>query len=192
MNTTFRSLAVLAALALVACGGNPKPKPLPPPPPVAPATPPPAPPPSSGDVVKQEDEYTRLSKMSSDELDRAGLLQEVHFDYDRADIREADRSVLAKNAETLKRFDFMKVTVEGHCDERGTAAYNLALGGKRAAAVKGYLADLGVKADMQTISFGKELPLVKGTGEAAWSQNRRAELKLQGEKRTDGVVVSLR
>lgn len=182
MNTTFRSLAVLAALALVACGGNPKPKPLPPPPPVAPATPPPAPPPSSGDVVKQEDEYTRLSKMSSDELDRMGLLQEVHFDYDRADIREADRSVLAKNAEALKRFDFMKVTVEGHCDERGSVEYNLALGERRAKAAYDYLVQLGVPADrLKTVSYGKEVPLCTDASEACWARNRRAKLTVSGK-----------
>ena len=182
MNTTFRSLAVLAALALVACGGNPKPKPLPPPPPVAPATPPPAPPPSSGDVVKQEDEYTRLSKMSSDELDRAGLLQEVHFDYDRADIREADRSVMAKNAEALKRFDFMKVTVEGHCDERGSVEYNLALGERRAKAAYDYLVQLGVPADrLKTVSYGKEVPLCTDASEACWARNRRAKFTVSGK-----------
>lgn len=182
MNTTFRSLAVLAALALVACGGNPKPKPLPPPPPVAPATPPPAPPPSSGDVVKQEDEYTRLSKLSSDELDRMGLLQEVHFDYDRADIREADRSVLAQNAETLKRLGFIKVTVEGHCDERGSVEYNLALGERRAKAAYDYLVQLGVPADrLKTVSYGKEVPLCTDASEACWARNRRAKFTVSGK-----------
>ena len=182
MNTTFRSLAVLAALALVACGGNPKPKPLPPPPPVAPAVPPPAPPPSSGDVVKQEDEYTRLSKLSSDELDRMGLLQEVHFDYDRADIREADRSVLAQNAETLKRLSFIKVTVEGHCDERGSVEYNLALGERRAKAAYDYLVQLGVPADrLKTVSYGKEVPLCTDASEACWARNRRAKFTVSGK-----------
>lgn len=182
MNTTFRSLAVLAALALVACGGNPKPKPLPPPPPVAPAVPPPAPPPSSGDVVKQEDEYTRLSKLSSDELDRMGLLQEVHFDYDRADIREADRSVLAQNAETLKRLGFIKVTVEGHCDERGSVEYNLALGERRAKAAYDYLVQLGVPADrLKTVSYGKEVPLCTDASEACWARNRRAKFTVSGK-----------
>lgn len=182
MSKTFRSLAVLAALALVACGGNPKPKPLPPPPPVAPATPPPAPPPSSGDVVKQEDEYTRLSKLSSDELDRMGLLQEVHFDYDRADIREADRSVLAQNAETLKRLGFIKVTVEGHCDERGSVEYNLALGERRAKSAYDYLVQLGVPADrLKTVSYGKEVPLCTDASEACWARNRRAKFTVSGK-----------
>lgn len=119
-------------------------------------------------------------------------LSRVHFAFDSAALDDAARQALRDAAACVQQKKAPEIVIEGHCDERGTAAYNLALGGKRAAAVKGYLADLGVKADMQTISFGKELPLVKGTGEAAWSQNRRAELKLQGEKRTDGVVVSLR
>jgi peptidoglycan-associated lipoprotein len=119
-------------------------------------------------------------------------LSKVHFGFDSALLDEPARQALRDAAACLQQTKATEFVIEGHCDERGTAAYNLALGGKRAAAVKGYLADLGVKADMQTISFGKELPLVKGTGEAAWAQNRRAELKLQGEKRTDGVVVSQR
>ena len=119
-------------------------------------------------------------------------ISRVHFAFDSAALDDAARQALRDAAACLQQKKAPEIVIEGHCDERGTAAYNLALGGKRAAAVKGYLADLGVKADMQTISFGKELPLVKGSGEAAWSQNRRAELRLQGERRTDGVIVSLR
>jgi peptidoglycan-associated lipoprotein len=119
-------------------------------------------------------------------------LSRVHFAFDSANLDEGARQALRDAAACLQQRKVTEVVIEGHCDERGTAAYNLALGGKRAAAVKGYLADLGVRSDMQTISFGKELPLVRGTSEAAWAQNRRAELKQQGEKRTDGVVVSLR
>ena len=72
--------------------------------------------------------------MSTDEIDRMGLLAEVHFDFDKSDVREADRAILAKNADVLKKFDFLRVTVEGHCDERGTVEYNLALGERRAKA----------------------------------------------------------
>ncbi len=183
MSKTFRSLAVLAALAtLVACGGNPKPKPLPPPPPVSPATPPPAPPPSSGDVVKQVDDYERFKGLSSDELDRMGLLGEVHFDYDRADIRESDRTVLARNAEALKRFDFLKVTVEGHCDERGSVEYNLALGERRAKSAYDYLVQLGVPAErLKSVSYGKEVPLCTDANEACWARNRRAKFTISGK-----------
>ncbi len=133
-------------------------------------------------MVPQEDEYTRLSKMSSDELDRLGLLQEVHFDYDRADIREADRSAMAQNAETLKRLGFIKVTVEGHCDERGSVEYNLALGERRAKSAYDYLVQLGVPADrLKTVSYGKEVPLCTDASEACWARNRRAKFTVSGK-----------
>src|SRR5262249_56679570 len=76
--------------------------------------------------------YARLKAMSSDEIDRMGLLGDVHFDFDKADIKESERPTLNKNAEVLKKFDFLRITLEGHCDERGTVEYNLALGERRA------------------------------------------------------------
>ena len=88
-------------------------------------------------------EYDRIKAMSTDEIDRMGLLAEIHFDFDRFDIREADRPVLNKNADVLKKFDFLPVTVEGHCDERGTVEYNLALGERRAKAAYDYLVVAG-------------------------------------------------
>ncbi|HET9553473.1 MAG TPA: OmpA family protein [Anaeromyxobacteraceae bacterium] len=117
-------------------------------------------------------------------------LSRVHFAFDSAQLDADAQAALRDAAACLQQRKAPELLIEGHCDERGTAAYNLALGSKRAAAVKSYLSDLGVK-HIDTISFGKELPLVKGEGEAAWSQNRRAELRQQGEKRTDGVVVSM-
>ena len=108
----------------------------------------------------QVDEYARLKAMASDEIDRMGLLQEVYFDFDKSDIREADRATLSKNADTLKKFDFLKVTIEGHCDERGTVDYNLALGERRARAAYDYLVSLGVPAErLRTVSYGKEIPV---------------------------------
>lgn len=117
-------------------------------------------------------------------------LARVHFAFDSALLDDAARQELKQAAACLQQRRPADVVVEGHCDERGTAAYNMALGHRRANAVKAYLADLGVAAPMQAISFGKELPLVKGDGEAVWSQNRRAELKLPGERRTDGTLVA--
>ena len=99
------------------------------------------------EVAPQLDEYARMKEMATDEIDRMGLLKDIHFDYDSADLRDADRQVLAKNAEVLKKFDFLKITIEGHCDERGTVEYNLALGERRARAAYDYLVSLGVAAD---------------------------------------------
>jgi peptidoglycan-associated lipoprotein len=151
-----RILTIVSAVSIVGACGKPKPPaPPPPPPPVAPATPPPAPPPTT-QPAPQVDEYARLKAMSADEIDRMGLLADIHFDYDKSDLREGDRSILNKNAEVLKKFDFIRVTVEGHCDERGSVEYNLALGERRAKAAYDYLVSLGVAADrLKTVSYGK-------------------------------------
>lgn len=179
------SAVVVALVALAALGGcGKKPKPLPPPPPpAAPATPPPAPPsPTTRDVAPVESEYDRLIKLDSPALDRMGLLADVYFDLDKHDLREGDRQILAKNAETLRKFDFIKVTVEGHCDERGTAEYNLALGERRARAAFDYLVSLGVPADrLKTVSYGKEVPVCQQSSEDCWSRNRRAHFSITGK-----------
>jgi peptidoglycan-associated lipoprotein len=146
--------------------------------------PPPAPPPPpKAEVAPQVDEYTRLKSMSADELDKLKLLSDVYFDLDRADIREADRAQLSKNADVLKKFDFMVVTVEGHCDERGTVEYNLALGERRARSAFDYLVSLGVPADrLKTVSYGKEVPVCTDANEACWQKNRRARFAVTGKK----------
>jgi peptidoglycan-associated lipoprotein len=105
-------------------------------------------------------------------------LSTVYFDYDRSNVREDQRSAMDENARKLRDFqpDDM-VVVGGHCDERGTIEYNLALGERRAQAVKMYLVDGGV-ADgrVETVSYGEENPAVMGSDESAWSMNRRVEL----------------
>lgn len=104
-----------------------------------------------------------------------GPLQDVHFDYDRYDLRSEDRGTLQQNAEWLKANAGKKVEVEGHCDERGTVEYNLALGAKRAKSVKDYLVSLGISADrLSTISYGEELPLCHEPNESCYARNRRA------------------
>ena len=107
-------------------------------------------------------------------------LKTIYFEYNRWELRDEARSALRKNAEQLKASSEQDVvTVEGHCDERGSDEYNLALGDRRAAAVKRYLVDLGVPASrVRTLSFGEHRPAVAGESEAAWSRNRRAELSL--------------
>ena len=99
----------------------------------------------------------------------------VFFDFDKSDIKPEGRQVLQRQADWLKKYPNVTVTVEGHCDERGTREYNLALGERRATAAKKMLVALGVPAArISTISYGKERPAVVGSNEAAWAQNRRA------------------
>ncbi|MCM2249267.1 MAG: peptidoglycan-associated lipoprotein Pal, partial [Geothrix sp.] len=107
-------------------------------------------------------------------------LKTIHFDFDKSDIKEADRALLQGIADFMKAYPAAKVEIEGHCDERGTNEYNLALGNRRAAAALAYLKTLGVdEARFTTISFGKEKPVCTEAKEACWSQNRRGEFKLK-------------
>ncbi len=104
----------------------------------------------------------------------AGKLEDIHFAFDSYELDEEARRILRDNAEWLKDNGRVRVEIEGHCDERGTVEYNLALGAKRARAAKDYLTSLGVEADrMTTISYGEELPLCREHNEGCWQQNRR-------------------
>ena len=98
----------------------------------------------------------------------------VFFDYDKSVVKPEGRTVLNRQAAWLKQYGSVSVTIEGHCDERGTREYNLALGARRANAVKDYLIAQGISASrIKTISYGKERPVALGSNEAAWTQNRR-------------------
>ncbi len=104
-------------------------------------------------------------------------LDTIYFDFDRYDIRSDARPVLRSNASVISDFDGT-VTIEGHCDERGTEEYNLALGERRANATKRYLVDLGVPASrLRTVSYGESRPAVQGHDESAWRYNRRAQFQ---------------
>jgi peptidoglycan-associated lipoprotein len=110
--------------------------------------------------------------------DLAGTIPTVYFDYNQASVRADAREPLKKAAEQLKG-KTVQITIEGHCDERGSSEYNLALGERRAQSVKAYLRTLGVEgASLSTISYGKERPADSGHNEAAWAKNRRADLIL--------------
>jgi len=125
---------------------------------VAVNAPPPPPPPPPVD----------LNKLFLEEV------RDAYFDYDKADIRPDAREALSKTADFLKKYPEIKVTIEGHCDERGSTEYNLGLGDRRASATKNYLVSLGVSADrLSTVSFGKEKPFCMEHGEPCWQQNRR-------------------
>ncbi len=103
------------------------------------------------------------------------LLKDVHFDFDKYDFRGDDEDILKGNAAWLKKNPGTKVQIEGHCDERGTSDYNLALGERRANHVKQFLISLGIASDrISIISYGEEKPLDPGHTEEAWSKNRRA------------------
>ncbi len=112
---------------------------------------------------------------SVDEINRRGYLKDVFFTLDGYAIEPAQRDALAGDGAWLKAHPTVRATIEGHCDERGTAAYNMALGDRRTTAAREYLASLGVDVShLKTISYGKERPFATAHDEAAWSQNRRA------------------
>jgi peptidoglycan-associated lipoprotein len=105
----------------------------------------------------------------------SSMLGDIYFAFDRHDLGPEARAVLTKNAEFVLDFPEAEIQIEGHCDERGTSEYNLALGERRSLSVRQYLVSLGVPADrLSTISFGEELPADPRHNEAAWAKNRRA------------------
>jgi peptidoglycan-associated lipoprotein len=111
--------------------------------------------------------------------DRITALQDAYYDYDKSDVRDDARAALTKDADLLKSifqdFPDAVITVEGHCDERGSAEYNLGLGDRRATSAKEFLVQLGVPADkLKTISYGKERPVCTDSNEGCWQRNRRA------------------
>ena len=111
----------------------------------------------------------------NDATGEGGPLADVYFEYDQARLSDEARAILEKHALWLQNHRPAKVAIEGHCDERGTVDYNLALGEQRARATRDYLVSLGVAGDrLTTVSYGKERPLDPASNEAAWSRNRRA------------------
>jgi peptidoglycan-associated lipoprotein len=126
----------------------------------------------------------QAAKAEAERLAREGRanavnsLTAVYFDFDKFELRDDTRSSLARHGETLRTLNDLRVRLEGHCDENGSVAYNLALGDKRANAVKTYLVNLGLDAGrFETISYGKSRPVDLGNDESAWSKNRRCEFQ---------------
>ena len=185
---SFRSVSVSVVVALLifvgACRRQPPAKPEPPPPPPAPAPvvqpppppkPPVQPPPTPPAPAAPSDRDIFMSKMGDVLSKELGV---VYFDYDRADLTDAARATLQKSAELLKQWvgwePKVRVTVEGHADNRGTNEYNLALGERRAASVRDYLVSLGVGAPVLSIvSKGEEQPACTQDTESCWQENRR-------------------
>ena len=176
----FAAITLVAALSVSACGKK-KPATVPPPPATAaapttaptPPPPPPAPPRETPQPrVPTEDEI--FAGKTLEQLNSEKPLADALFDLDSQAIREDAKPALQKNADWMKRWTSTKVMVEGHADSRGSAEYNLALGERRATAVRDYLVNLGVTADrVQIVSKGKESPLCTEENESCWQQNRR-------------------
>lgn len=117
-----------------------------------------------------------FEKKSLEELNAEGYLGKIHFDFDKYNIRDDMKPVLHRNADWLLKHASVVATIEGHCDERGTIEYNMALGEKRAKTTRDYLESLGVTGiRMQVVSYGKSKPMVKGVDEQTHYQNRRSE-----------------
>ena len=173
------TLCVVFAIGAAGCGKKPPPAPPPaPPPPTAPAPPPtpppPAPPPPAAPAPTTLSEDEIFAKKTVDQLNKEGHLADVFFDLDESSVRDDARPSLQKNADWLKRWPSVRFTIQGHCDERGSAEYNLALGDRRANSVKAYLISLGVAADrIAVVTRGKESPFCTEQSEACWQQNRR-------------------
>ena len=181
--------SVLVLLLSAACHRTPAPvarpatPPLPPPASsTAPKTPQPPQPVAEPTVVPPEPLRDDAIKSASlDDLNKSSPLKPVFFEYDSSELSADATTSLNENAVVLKRFSTWTVTVEGHCDERGTAEYNLALGERRAMAARTYLVSLGIPADrLRTVSYGKEFPFDPGRDEGAFSKNRRAHFVITG------------
>jgi peptidoglycan-associated lipoprotein len=181
-HTALIVLVLLLTMVVAACNKNKPPVARPMPPPVtdpnAGAPPPPPEPPkpvSEPVIVPPMPAEDAIGSKSLDDLNRDSPLRPLFFELDSSDVSADGQQVLQANAAVLKKYPGMQVTIEGHCDERGTAEYNLALGERRALSAKTYLVSLGIPADrVKTVSYGKEFPFDAGHDDAAWKQNRRA------------------
>jgi peptidoglycan-associated lipoprotein len=164
-------LALGGVLLTASCSSKPKPAAAAEAMPVAAVSTPVAVPPPA---VQTDVEPRSKGSVDVEEMNRTGYLKDVFFDYNRYDVRQDQRGTLADGAEWLKAHPTVRISIAGHCDERGTAQYNMALGQQRAGSVKDYLVQLGIDASrIQIISYGNERPFATGHDEAAWAQNRR-------------------
>jgi len=146
----------------------------------APPTPPPAPPAVTQPVEPSPPTPPPPAPAEPTPKITAADLADAFFDFDSYALREDARAALDRDARLLRDAPDVNVTIEGHCDERGTVEYNLALGEKRANAARDYLVSAGVPtARIQTVSYGKERPFAEGHDETAWAQNRRAHVVLR-------------
>jgi peptidoglycan-associated lipoprotein len=172
----FLFICVLVVAFSTSCKPKVKAQPTPPPPPA-----------KEQPKVEKVDEAAAIKKpalteeeifmsKSLEEINMEAPLKMIHFDYDRYFIRDDAKPILEADANWLRKFSSAKILIEGHCDERGTEEYNLALGEKRAKSTYDYLSSLGISPDrIKIISYGKSQPLDSGHNEIAWQENRRAQ-----------------
>ncbi len=178
-------LVVLLAVTMIVGFGACKSKPVEtePPPVAQPAPPPPAPPPPAKEVEDKEPAPIKIERATPptiDELNAAGHLKTVYFDFDKYDLTETTRATIRQNADWLRANPGHSIVIEGHCDERGSIEYNLALGEKRANATREFLRSLGIgNTKVRIVTFGEERPADPRSNEAAWAKNRRAEFKFE-------------
>jgi peptidoglycan-associated lipoprotein len=168
ISNTLKITAVAALLALAACTTKPK----------ATDETPPIAPPTTGETTSS----VQSSVVPGSIQDfRVNVGDTVHFDYNAFSVTDEDKGVLQRQSTWLQRYPQVRITIEGHCDERGTREYNLALGARRANAVKEYLVSLGVpSARLDTISYGKERPICTESNDSCYAQNRRGVTTITG------------
>jgi len=174
------TLSLATALLVSACSKKPPvvaPEPPPPPPSTTPTTPPPPPPPPAPappPAPKPLTDDEVFARKTLEEINAAQPLEDVFFAFDSSELSDMARTALQKNADWMKRWSSTRITIEGHCDSRGTPEYNIGLGDRRARMVADYLANLGIPAArVLTVSKGEEDPFCAEESEACWSQNRR-------------------
>ena len=178
----------VASAVAMGCVGNPAPgePERPPPPPEVnqaastptPAPPPPSAPPPPPPIIEAEGQ---IAIRSLQELNRESPLQPVFFDYDSSDLTSRGQTILQANADILSEYSTWVITIEGHCDQRGSPEYNLGLGERRALVTEEYLIALGVDSDrVNTVSYGKEFPFDPDDTDEAHARNRRAHFVITG------------
>ena len=178
--TAILLLLLVVTTVAAACGKKQPPiaRPIPPPPGPTTVTPPPEPPtpaPEPTTVPPEPVAEEAIASGSIDDINRNSPLRPVFYGFDSAEVDAEGQRVLQTNADVLRKYSTWQISVEGHCDERGTAEYNLALGERRAVAARNYLVSLGIPADrVKTVSYGKEFPFDPGHDEGAWAKNRRS------------------
>ena len=172
LGLTAIALLAVGLVTTTACKKRARKEPPPPPPVEQPQTPPETTiPDTTGQGAREEQ-----ARMDADKA----RIQTIYFDYDRADVRSDMRDEVKTNAEIFRTWPGWTITVEGHCDERGTNEYNLALGERRATSAKQALVAEGVDAArISTVSYGEERPSDPGQNETSWARNRRAEFKVR-------------